>query len=206
MKIRIHSFAVLSVTLLSLLGATLAHATGYAFQSENKVTLQDSTNKVIPYIETVALGAFSTGFTPSESNTSFWSGYWLTGENSEGGVDGHEWAAGFTLNEGSAIGAGTRLYLWVTYSNAETSQLETLLLTDPEWVTVVSSSMDQNYHYYDFGAGTTAIVGLLDVTEGIARLSSATVVPEPAVFAALLGAGTLGFTFLWRRRTVPNSK
>ncbi|MDF3059455.1 MAG: exosortase [Rariglobus sp.] len=192
--------SLLLIALLSLLGTTIAHATSYTFQSENDVTLRDSAGNSVPFVETVAFGSFSGSFTPSSFNTANWSANWLTGENSEGGVDGNAWAAGFTLNESSSIGAGAQLYLWVTYDNPTTNQLETLLMTNPEWISVVSSSTDFSSHDYAFDAGTSAIVGTLDVIGGLAHLASASPIPEPATYAALFGAGALGFVLRRRRK------
>lgn len=155
------------------------------------------------------VGVFSTGFTPTSSNVSQWTGNWtianMVGPGAttwidDGGDTSFTGGGGYTTNSGPwAI--GSQMYLWGFDSRANGTNQWILLQNATAWRTVDSGTIPPQYIQTD-DSGTSAVVGSVNGTGDAFQSASVNVVPEPSsVMLFALGLGLmLRVIFVHRRR------
>jgi hypothetical protein len=156
------------------------------------------------------LGVFTSGFVASSSNTDLWASNWTIAN--QGGPTGvAQWVnddgdLGFT---GSAqistlsapFTASTGLYLW-GYDSKAIGNRQWILLTNTAWVVSSDISNPVTSSFIVDGSTTAVIGGVNSPSNFQSALVTASPIPEPATYAALLGLGGLGFAVYLRRRSV----
>lgn len=190
--------------LLGLALASSAHATAFSIEVEDSYALYNSTGAPSGDV-TFAFGIFAEGFSPTYANAGQWQTFWRTGGDALGAIEGGGayWSTYFNLADNNVIPAGAQLYAWAYNTpDIEAGTAEWLLLSDPEWLSVVSTAADWTQHDFEFSSHTIAIVGSFDFGAGTAQLAnvSGSIIPEPAAYAALFGPGALGFALMRRKR------
>jgi|GEM_PF-4082025 len=148
------------------------------------------------------LGKFTSGFSPTSSNTASWSSSWLSGPTGSFDPSGPDWSAALTLTNNSVYAVGDQLYLWA-FNTVSGTNREWALLTDPTWKIVTNSSLSLTDHFFDFSSSTTALFGSIGNGRVTAANPSVAVVPvpEPATWVGMLTGCVMIALVGYRRRS-----
>jgi hypothetical protein len=201
--IRVSLIAALAVLPVSSVVGQVTINWGTPLQTDG--TLSNGTR--LPAGFSFELGTFDTGFSPLLANASDWASNFNVLDASSwvwNGAFGQVQDSGSYSSYPAPISSGEQLFIWGFNSQAPGTGTEWILLSNASWT--VPAITPVVYNFFDNQAGTQTVAGIGQLLTGGSYLAgdfrTSSVIPEPATYAAFVGAVALlvvGFRRFRRR-------